>query len=262
MIVKIMEHIRQSSQQHASSSFNIAEYPTYLRPMVHQVSVFTFPVCDIIKKLVAIGLASDRSYFKKDDPQFSGVGCLRGSTAPSQPLPLNMNEASLDDDVRPEVAQYIHNLGIAINGKTSRAKTVTHEAFEEGHQLGNGAFRDRVLAGYNPVQIGVHQSNETSWAVQEGTVQDEMLASGQTRPALWWRLYQIIINHTVQLCWTMIALAGKLSNGVTFNNPAPEPLSLFGTFSRRITPAGRLLAGWTKPALLPIKITAISLQNS
>ena len=257
-----MEHIRQSSQQHTSGTFNIAEYSTSLRSVVHLVAILAFPVHDILKKPVADGLGSDRGHSKKDFPQFSGIGCLGRSTAPGQPLPLNMNETSLDDDVRPKLAQHTHNLGIAINGKASRTKAITHEAFEEGHQLGNGALRDRVLAGHNLVRIGVHQSNETSWAVQESTVQDKMLALGQTKVGRWWRLCQKVVNHTIKLSRAVMALNGKLPNGIALYNPASEPFALFGMFCRRIMPAKQLLAGETKPALFPIRIVAISLQNS
>lgn len=257
-----MEHIRQSSQKHASGTFDITKYSTSLRPMIHLISVFTFPVHDNIKKFIAIGLAGDRGYLEKNGSQFPGIACLGKCPAPGQSLPLNMDETTLDGNIRPELVQYTNHLWIAIYGKASRAKPFAHEALKEGHQLGNGALGNRVLIGHNIMRIGVHQSNETLWAVQKSTVQKKMLAVSQARPSLWWCLFQIVVNHTVQLCWTMLALAGKLSNGIPFNNPASEPLPLFGAPCRRIMPARRLLAGWTKPALLPIKIVSISLQNS
>jgi hypothetical protein len=257
-----MEHVRKSSQKHAAGAFNITEYPASLRPVVHLVAVSAFPVRNVFKKLVAACLGSDGGHSKKDSPQFSGVARLGRCPAPGQPLPLNVNKASLDDNIRPELAQHINDLGVAVNCKANWVQPFTHKAIKEGLKLGYGAFRDGVLTGHNLAQTGVHQSNETSRVVQESTVQDKMLALSQTNASRWWRLFQVVVNHTVQLGRAVLTLAGKLSNGITFNNPASEPLPLFGVFGRRIMPAKRLLAGWAEPALLPIRIVAISLQDS
>jgi hypothetical protein len=89
-----------------------------------------------------------------------------------------------------------------------------------------------------------------------------ILIKNQTKTSRWWCLFQIIINHTIELCRAGLALAGKLPNGIAFDDPAYEPFSLFGTPGRRIVPAKRTPALQTKPALLSIRIMAISLQNS
>jgi hypothetical protein len=84
----------------------------------------------------------------------------------------------------------------------------------------------------------------------------------QTKTSRWWCLFQIIINHMIELCRVVLALAGKLPNGIAFDNPAYQPSSLFGVPDRRIVPAKRTPAVQTKPAFLSIRIMAISLQNS
>jgi len=257
-----MKHIRQSSQKHATGAFNITEYSTSLRPVVNAVAVLAFPVRHVLNELVTVRLSSDRGHSKKDIPQLSGVVRLGRCPAPGQALSLNVDKASLDDHFRPELAQHTHNLGITVNCKASRAQSLTHKVMKKGLQPGYRAFRYRVLAGHNHVRSGVHQSDETSRAMQESTVQDKMLALSQTKASRWWCLFQIIVNHTIQLSRAVLALAGKLPNGITFDNPPSEPLSLFGVFGRRIVPAKRTPAIWTKPALLSIRIMAISLQNS
>ena len=257
-----MEHIRQSSQEHATGAFDITEYPTSLGPVVHEVAISAFPVHYVLNKLVTVHLSSDGDHSKKDTPQLSGVAGFGRCPAPAQPLSLDVNDASLDDYVGPELVQHTHNLGITINCKASRTQAFAHKVIEKRLELGYRAFGDRILTSHNLVRVGVHQSNETSRTVQEGTVQDKTAALGQTKARRWWCLFQIITNQTIELCRAVLALAGKLPNGIAFDNPASEPFSLFDVPGRRIVPAKRTPAMHTKPALLSIRIMAISLQNS
>jgi len=257
-----MKHIRQSSQKHATGAFDITEYATSLRPVIHAVAVLAFPVHYLLNKLVTVPLSSDGGHSKEDIPQLSGIARLGRCPAPAQPLSLNVNDTSLNNYVRPELVQHTHNRGITVNCKASRTQPVVHKVIEKGLQLGYRAFGDRILTGHNLVRISVHQSNETSRAMQESTVQDKTLALSHTKTSRWWCLFQIIINHTIEPCRAVLALAGKLPNGIAFDNPASEPFSLFGVPGRRIVPAKRTPAIWTKPALLSIRIMAISLQNS
>jgi len=256
-----VEHIRQSSQEHATSAFDIAEYPTSLGPVAHEVAVLTFPVHYVLNKPVTVPLSSDGDHSKKDIPQLSSVARFGRCPAPAQPLSLDVNDASLDDYVRPELAQHTHNLGITINCKASRTQAFAHKVIEKRLELGYREFGDRILTGHNLVRVGVHQSNETSRTVQEGTVQDKT-ALGQTKARRRWCLFQIITNQTIELCRAVLALAAKLPNRIAFDNPASEPFSLFDVPGRRIVPAKRTPAMHTKPALLSIRIMAISLQNS
>lgn len=257
-----MEHIRQSSQKHAAGTFNITEDTTSLRSVVHQVAILTLPVYDVPQKPVATVLIANGCNLKKDSPQLSGIARFRRGSAPGEPLSLNVNKASLDYNIRPEIAQRSNNLGVTIHRKAMRTQPFASKAAEEGLKLGYRTLRDRVLTGHNLVQISLHQCDKASRAVHKRTVQDKMLALGQANAGRWWRLFQKIVNHTIQLGRAVLALAANLPDGISFDNPAPEPFPPFGIFCRSIMPASGSLAGWTKPTLFSIRVKAISLENS
>jgi hypothetical protein len=141
-----VEHIRQSPQEHAASTLNITEYPASLRLVVQPITVLPFPVHNVFNKCVTALLGSDRGYSKKDSPQFPGVAGLGTGPTPGQPLPLNVDKASLDNCFRPEVAQRNDDLGITVNRKAFRVQPSTLELTEIGLKLGHRAFRDRILA--------------------------------------------------------------------------------------------------------------------
>jgi len=199
---------------------------------------------------------------KKDSPQLSGIARFRRGPAPGQPLSLDVNEASLDDYIRPEMAQRTDNLGIAIHCKALWTQPLRHKTAKEDFKLWYRTLRDGVLTGHNLVQISIHQGYKAPRAVHERTVQDKMPALCQINVGRWGRLFQKIVDHTVQLGRAVLALAGKLSDRIALDNPASEPLSLFSIFGGSIMPAKGLLAGRTKPTLFPIRIKAVSLENS
>jgi len=257
-----MEHIWQSSQQHASGAFDIAEDLTVLRPASYLGAVFTFPIPNSIEKPLALCVAFNSCHLKEDLSQLSGIGRFGRSPAPRQSLPLDMDEASLDCDTRPELTQGIYNIGITINCKTTRAQPLLHKRSKEGHELGLRAFREGVSTGYDLGMLSIHQGNEAARAVKESPVQDEVLALPQAKPRLWRRLFQIVVNHTIKLCRAVPALVRQLSNRITFSKPKPEPLPLSCAPCPGIAPAKRLPARGTKPALLSVSIVTISLQNS
>jgi hypothetical protein len=262
MIVEVMEHIWQSSQKHTSGAFNIAEHPAGFRLAVYQVAGFAFPFGNGNTEFVTVRYGSNRSHLKENASQFSGVARFGRRSAPGQSLPLNMDKASLDCGIRPELAQNAHHFGVPIDCKTLWTKPFAYQDIKEGRKLGHRALRGRVFACYNLVRSGIHQCKEASWTMQKGTIQDKMptLSKRQDRCRRW--LFQIVIDHAVKLCRAVLALIGQLPDRKPLNDPSFEPLKFPASFCRRIVPANGLLAIWTKPALLSIGVVAISLQNS
>ena len=256
-----MKHIRQSSQKHASGSLYITEDLTGLRPAANLQTIFAFPFPDGHKKPVPLCLASNRGHLKKDFSQLLGIRRLGESSAPGQPLPLDVDETALDRDTRPKLVQNVYHVWVTIYCKATRAQSVPDKTIKECRELGLGVFRDRVLPGHSLAILSIHQSNKTAWAVKESAVQYQVLALSQAQQRLRRSLFQIVVNHTIKFCRAMFTLARQLSNRITFGNPESEPLSLSCTPCRGIAPAKGLPASRTKPALLPISIMTVSLQN-
>ena len=170
-----------------------------------------------------------------------------------------MDKASLDFDIGPVCAAR-SSLWVPINCKALWAKPFVCQTIKEGRKLGHGALRGRVFACHNPVRSGIHQCNEASWTMQKGTVQDEMptLSKRQDR---WGRgLFQIVVDHAVKLCRAVLALVGQLPDRKPLNDPSFEPLKFLASLCRRTAPANGLLADRDNPALLPIRVVAISFK--
>jgi hypothetical protein len=206
-------------------------------------------------------LASNRGHLKKNSSQLSGIRCLREGTAPGQPLPLDVDETALDRDARPELPENSYHIGITVHSKATRMQSLLDKTLKERRELGLGVFRNGVLPSHNLAILSIHQGNETAWAVKESAVQYQVLALSQAQPRLRRSLFQIVINHTIKFCRAVFTLIRQLSDRISFGNPESEPLSLFCTLCRWIAPAKGLPARWTKPALPPISIMTISLQN-
>lgn len=258
-VIKVMEHVWQGTQKHAAGSFDIAKDLAGLRPGAYLHAIFAFPFVYRHKKLFPVCLAVNRSYLEKDFSQLSGIWSLGRGPAPGQSLPLNVDQASLHYDARPQLAQDVYYVRVAINCKAARPQAVLYKRLKKGYQLWLGVLRDRVLPHHDLVILGLHQGNQASRTMQESPVQNEVLAFTQAQQRLRRRLFEIVVNHTVQLCRAVSALIGQLPDRIAFSHPQPEPLPLSCAPCGGIMPANRLSATWTKPALFPITIMTISL---
>ena len=257
-----MKHIWQSSQNHTSGAFNIAEDPSGFRLAVYQVAVFAFPFGDANKEFITVRHCSNRSHLKENASQFSGIACFGRRSAPGQSLPLNMDKASLDFDIGPECAQHTHHFRVPVNCKALWAKPFVCQTIKEGRKLGHRALRGRVFACHNLVRSGIHQRNEASWTMQKGTIQDKMPTLSKRQERWGWGLLQIVVDHAVKLCRAVLALIGQLPDRKPLNDPSFEPLKFPASLCRRIAPANGSLTIRAEPALSPISVVAISLQDS
>ncbi len=111
------------------------------------------------------------------------------------------------------------------------------------------------------MSLRIHQGNKAAWAVKKSPVEDEVLALQRAQYELRGHLFQAVINHTVKLPRAMPALAGQLPDGVTFNNPAPEPFLFICLPGFVIGPTKRMSAIFTKPSLFAIIIKAVFLDG-
>jgi len=256
-----MEHIRQSSQKHAPGSFDVTEDMTKFRLATYLTSVLVFPFTDVPEKLVPIGCAMNAGDTEEDLSELSGVGGLRVTAAPCQPLPLNVHQASLDRHVRPELPEGPDHPGVAINGKATREQPVSNESQEECQELRLRALGDTVLTGQEHTSLRIHQGNDAEGAVKKSPIEDEVTGFSKSPHGLRGRLLQIVIDHAIKLRRAVSALVRQLPDRVTFDNPTSEPFPLFRMPGSAIAPAKRAPAGQTKPPLFIIGVMAISLNG-
>jgi len=258
-----MKHIRQSSQKHTAGSFNVTEDISCLAPHTYLVTELNFPFLDIFKKLAPVFRGSDPRNLKEDLPEMPGIGSPGRYATPGQALPLNMDQASLHYDTRPELTDNSHYGTITIHGKTMWIQSRLFQACQEFDKLGFRIFGDTVLASYEGVCVGIHQGNKATRTSKECPIQDKALVLFQVRNGLWRHLFQIVVDHTVKFPWAIAALIRQLSGRITFNNPESKKFIFFGT-SDLIAPASsatRAPTRSTEPALFPLGTMTISPKN-
>src|SRR5512138_1498068 len=100
-----MEHVRYSCEQHASCSLQVAGNPTALRLPGNTGTVLFLPCTESSQKGIAIRFGIDGKHLQEEVAQMFAIGSLRETSAPPQPLSLNMDQASLDNDIGPVGAQ-------------------------------------------------------------------------------------------------------------------------------------------------------------
>lgn len=255
-----MEHIGQSSQEHAPGPFDIAEYLAPLRPVAYLGAVPAFPVVDEPKEIVSVSLGANLGYLEEDLSQLSGIRGLGVAPAPGQPLTLDMYETALDRHIGPELPEDLHHTGVAINGKATRTQSIPCQTLKERQELRLRSLRDPVFTSEEGMSPGLHQGNKTAGTMKEGPVEDEALASQGTHCRRRGRLPKIVTNHAVKLPGAVPALAGQLPDRVTFDDPAPEPFLLSRVFRSVVAPTERVSATATEPALSATNIDTIPLD--
>jgi len=199
----------------------------------------------------------DTGDLKKDPSEMPGVRCFRLSPAPGQSLALNVNQTALQYDARPQGAKRLHQTRIAINSKAAGPQAPLDERAKKRLELRPGAFRNSILTGNEPVGTGVHKSHEALRPVNEGAIDNHMLAAFQVNGSLRRRLRQMVVNHTCKLPGAVSALFDQLPDGIAFDDPAPEPFLLVGLPDADVTPAKGAPAFGTKPSLPAISIVTI-----
>ncbi len=260
-----MKHIWQSSKKHTSGSFDITENVAGLTSTAYPRAILTFPVNNGVEKSVSACRGLNPGNLEKDLSEPTGVCSFRRSAAPGQALTLYMDQASLYHDIRPELAENLYHLRVTIHGKTMRTQTSRYQRLKELQQLGFRILGDSILTRHDRVSLSIHESNKATGTVQEGPVQNEMLALSQIQGGWWRRLLQLVIDHAVKFPLAIITLVCQLSGRKTFNNPAPEPLLLFvvpGNLITTASPTIRVPTRTTEPALLSFGIMTVSPEST
>jgi len=256
-----MEHIWQSSQEHASGPLNVAKHWPHLRPVAYLRAIPVFPSLEKPEKVVPFFGGADMGHLSKELPELPGIGGLREAAAPGQTLPLDMNQASLYYDTRPELPDCLHHMGIAINREATRVQPLPRKAAKKGKELRIRALGDTVLTSHDHMTLRIHHGNKAPWAMKKGPVEYDVLALLQPQNWFWRHLLQIVFKDAVKLCWAMFALLRQLPNRIPFNDPTSKPFLLSSVFGRIIAPAKRTPARDTKPTLPTITVVPVSLES-
>ena len=244
-----MEHIRQSPQQHTASTFNVTKNMTSFAPYAYLQAIHFLPISNGLKKSITFCRGTNAGDLKKDFPKLTRVTCPGRSAAPGQSLALNMDQATLHDNIRPETPYCLDHLRIAVNCKTTRTETIPDQRLKKFLELRLGVFCYTILTGNQVMTTSLHQSHDTPRTLQKGAIENQMLTLSQTRRCLGRRLFQLIIYHIVKLSRAVLALIHQLSDRIAFHNPEFEPFCFCVIRWFPITPPKRCPARLTIPTL-------------
>ncbi len=218
-----MEHIRQSPQQHTTSTFDVTENMTSLSPYSYFSAIHFLPNSNGLKKSITFCHGTNACNLKKDFPKLTRITCFGRNAAPGQSLTLNMDQATLHDNIRPETPDCLDHLRVTINCKTMRTETILDQTLEKRFELSLGVFCYAILTGNQGMTTSFHQSHNTPRTLQKSTIENQMLTLSQSRRCLGRRLFQLIIYHFVKLSRAVLALMHQLPDRIAFHNPEFEP---------------------------------------
>ncbi len=221
-----------------------------------------FPGLDEVEKCVSICRSSNPGDLEEDLPQLAGVGGLRGASAPGQTLPLDMDQAALDDCIRPECSEDPDDLRVAIYGETARAQAFAHHRLEERAQLWLGVLTDVELSPHQPVSLPVHQDDDAVGAVKESPVKEKMPGGVRLHEWRGRRLGEEALDQAIQLPLAVPALLSQLACRVPLHYPSAEPLHLPHPPGHRIAPAEGATAGGAEPPLPTVRVPAETLGDA
>ena len=180
-------------------------------PGAHLCAVPVLPGRDKVEKCVPLRRGGDPGDAEEDSPQLAGMGRLRGVSAPDQPLPLNMDQAALEDRIRPERSDNPDHLRVAVHGEAAGTQALVHHRLEERTQLRSGVLADVELSPHQPVGLPVHQDDDAAGAVQECPVEEEIPDGLRLQGRRWGRIGEEAVGQAAQFPLTVPTLEGQLA---------------------------------------------------
>ena len=140
-----MEHVWQSVQEHAAGALDIAEDPPGFFAGCYLGAVPCFPGGDEVEKCFPIRRSGSPGDPEEDPPQPAGTGRFREAPAPDRPLPLDMDQAALEDRIRPErPGESLITCGLP---STVKLRGCARRILRELQDRRNWRFRDAAWSG-------------------------------------------------------------------------------------------------------------------
>ncbi len=252
-----MEHVWQSPQEHAAGALDVAEDPPDLLPGTYLGAVLVLPGSDEVEKCFPVRQSCDFGDLEEDIPQLTGMQRLWGDPAPAQALPLDMNQATLDDRIRPERPENLDYLSVAVHGEAAGMQALVHHRLEERTQLRSGVLADVELSPHQRVSLPVHQDDDAVRAVQECPVEEKISGGLRLQGRRWRRIGKEAVDQAAQLPPAVPALKGQLAYRIPLHYPSSEPLHLSHASRRGVAPTERMSASAAETPLSTIRIAAI-----
>jgi hypothetical protein len=190
MITKVMEHVRQCSDQHAARSFEIAEDPPVSWRMSNMVPVRPFPGLHLSDKALTVDFSVNSDYLKKECSQTFRISTFRKATTPTEALTLNVHETTLNHDPRPHKPQGLDKVRIAIHGSTFWPRRSLYQGCANALHVSR-TFRDILGIVDDAGPFSIHHSEDPSTTFEKCTIENEVASVREQRTHRGWMLEPI-----------------------------------------------------------------------
>lgn len=125
------------------------------------------------EEVIALSRSTQGHDLEKKRSQLFGISALGVPSTPTQPLALDVHQATLNQDLRPQLPQDAHEVRIAVYGGAGGRQAVFGEREQESAQM-CGSFRHLGGSVNHCEAFSVHNGKDSFALVQKRSVQNEV----------------------------------------------------------------------------------------
>jgi hypothetical protein len=163
--------------------------------------------------------------FEEKSPEMFGVGAFGIASTPHQSLSLDVDQAALNQNSRPQRPQDPHHMEIAIDGSAARNQALFFELSAKRIEIA-GAFGHLRGSVDDRIVFGLHHGKNTFAPVDISPIHKKMSMSSQL-DRLSRRMFKPILDDPPNRARAVAALSCDLPYAVALNDPTlkPDPLA-------------------------------------
>jgi hypothetical protein len=215
--------------------------------MSNKTSMCLFPGFCLSDKVLTVDVGVNCGDLEKELSQSFCIGPFRKATTPTQTLPLNVHETTLNDDLRPHKPQRLDKVRIAINGGSFWLHGSLYQSCTDTLHV-RWSFGDVMGIVDDARSFSIHHSKDPSATLQKRAVENEVASLPQRR-VYHGRTLKPIRDDPSDRGHAMTTLLDQLPQCVSFDNPTLEPNALSKELVGCVPPTKGVSTPLTQPSL-------------
>lgn len=259
-VLEVMKHMWQCFEQHAAGAYEVADYPATFRDLRQLEAIVVLPGANGREEGISLNQSVDRCNSEEYFPQTLGVRTGWIPPTPHQALALDMHQAALNGNRRPQSSNHFDGLWVAVESAADRRQPIDLKRLEERRELLLRVFVDPILAMNYLAPNAIHDGDEATTLIQEGSVEDQVLG----KVHLGWRRRPVepMVYDTLQCRRAEPTEIPELAHIEPFCQPSLEPYLLTTNLVGWQQPGKRSAAAETPPALSAVAVVAVAFDLS
>lgn len=253
-ILQVVEHVGQGMEQEAPGPFDIGEDPSSTGPAGNGLAEALLPFPPVVDELIPLLTGANIFYLPKESPEALDRRLLGIPPAPGESLALDMHQAALDEDIRPDRPQNGFHLRQAVDRDALGHQAGLPKGQAPLMHLASTLFHSVLPIHHGPQNRIADPNHGTLSAVKVGAVDHQVSKFRQVQGGAG-RTREPIAYYPLDGAAAVAALSHQLSHAVALTDPALEPDPLAIPPSRHSGSGESLTAGRAAPSLLAPGIT-------